>query len=95
MDRKRLLKQAEEHIFSTGLDDSAARLSLSNMKYGLAKIHWVQRELGLEPDATFVAAPDLTVTRNVNRWKSGIGYGGQTPGGEHQYRQDFHHWLAS
>lgn len=82
MDRIRLLKQAEEHIFSTGLDDSAARLGLSNMKYGLAKIHWVQRELGLQADATFVAAPDLTVTRNVNRWKSGIGYGGKLVWGD-------------
>ncbi len=82
MDRQKLLQQAEEHIFSTGLDDSAARLGLINMQYGLAKIHWVQRVLGLEPKATFVASPDLTVTRNVNRWQSGLGYGGKLAWGD-------------
>jgi hypothetical protein len=76
------LKRAEEHIFSTGLSDSGARLALANMRYGLAKIHYVQEELGLRPDATFVAAPDLTVTRDPARWRSGFGYGGAITWGD-------------
>lgn len=84
MDREELLQRAENHLFSTGLDDSAAWLGLINMKYGLAKIHWVQEMLGLEPDAVFIASPDLTVTRNVNRWKSGLGYGGKLVWGDGQ-----------
>lgn len=82
MDRQALLQRATEHIFSTGLDDSGARLGLANMKYGLAKIHLAQETLGLTPDATFIAAPDLTVTRNRNRWRSGFGYGGRITWGD-------------
>lgn len=84
MNRHELLRRATEHIFSTGLDDSGARLGLANMKYGLAKIHFAQEALGLTADATFIAGPDLTVTRNTNRWKSGFGYGGLVTWGDGQ-----------
>jgi len=84
MDRQELLQRAREHIFSTGLDDSGARLGLANMRYGLAKIHLAQEALGLAPDAIFVTAPDLTVTRNHNRWRSGFGYGGRLTWGDGQ-----------
>jgi len=84
MDRHALLRRAEEHIFSTGLDDSGARLGLANMRYGLAKIHLAQEALDLTPDATFVAAPDLSVTRNSSRWRSGFGYGGRITWGDGQ-----------
>ena len=84
MDRHALLQRAEEHIFSTSLDDSGARLGLANMRYGLAKIHLAQEALGLIPDATFVAAPDLSVTRNSGRWRSGFGYGGRITWGDGQ-----------
>jgi hypothetical protein len=84
MDKQTLLQRATEHIFSTGLDDSGARLGLSNMRYGLAKIHLAQEALGLAPDATFIAAPDLTITRNSNRWRSGFGYGGRLTWGDGQ-----------
>ena len=82
MDRQELLRRAEEHMFSTGLDDSGARLGLANMRYGLAKIQWVQEMTGLPPNGTFVAAPDLSVTRNKNRWRSGFGYGGKLTWGD-------------
>jgi hypothetical protein len=82
MDREATLHRAAEHIFSTGLDDSGARLGLANMKYGLAKIHLAQEVLGLSPNATFIAAPDLSVTRNSVRWQSGFGYGGRVTWGD-------------
>lgn len=47
------------------------------MAYGIAKIRWVQEQLGIIPDASFVSAPDATVTRNVERWRAGFGYGGR------------------
>jgi hypothetical protein len=47
------------------------------MAYGIAKIRHVQEQLGVEPDASFVSAPDATVTRNVDRWLAGFGYGGR------------------
>jgi hypothetical protein len=84
MDRQMLLQRATEHTFSTGLDDSGARLGLANMKHGLAKIHLAQEALGLVPDATFITAPDLTVTRNQTRWRSGFGYGGRLTWGDGQ-----------
>jgi hypothetical protein len=82
MDKEARLRRAEEHIFSTALPDSGSRLGLANMRYGLAKIHYVQEQLGLPPNATFVAAPDCTVTRNKSRWRSGFGYGGILTWGE-------------
>lgn len=84
MGKQTLLQRATEHIFSTGLDDSGARLGLANMKYGLAKIHLAQEAFGLAPDATFISAPDLTVTRNLSRWQSGFGYGGRLTWGDGQ-----------
>ena len=71
------LERAKKHIFSTGINDAASRLSQENMKYGLAKIHYVQEGLGMEPNATFITTPDETVTRNIGRWESGISYGGK------------------
>jgi hypothetical protein len=82
MVKEELLRRADDRIFSTGLNDSGARLGLANMRHGLAKIHWVQERLGLLPDGVFIAAPDLTVTRNRNRWRSGFGYGGKVTWGD-------------
>lgn len=72
-----LLERAADHIFSTGLRDGGTQLCRANMKYGLAKIQWVQEQLGLKPDATFISTPDMTITRNAARWHSGFGYGGK------------------
>ncbi len=83
MDTKvKLLTQAEEYIFSTGLRDGATQLCKANIKYGLAKIHWVQERLGLKPNATFISTPDMTISRNAARWESGFGYGGKISWGD-------------
>jgi len=80
--REEKLKRAKAHIFSTGVHDSASILCTENMKFGLAKLQHVQHELGLNPDATFIAAPDATVTRNSRRWQQGFGYGGKISWGD-------------
>ncbi len=80
--KEQLLNRAGEYIFSTGLLDGAAHLCKANMKYGLAKIHHVQKCLGLEPDATFISTPDMTISRNSARWRSGFGYGGKVSWGD-------------
>ncbi|MFX0054397.1 MAG: hypothetical protein ACFFAX_05395 [Promethearchaeota archaeon] len=82
LSREELLDRASSHVFSSGLMDSANALCVTNMKYGLAKIHHALFQLGMEPDATFVGAPDATVTRNVKRWNNGLGYGGKLAWGE-------------
>ena len=72
-----LLRRAEKHVFSTGLNDATSHLAKVNMKYGLAKMHIAQRAFGIRPDATFISSPDETVTRNVTRWEQGVSYGGK------------------
>lgn len=76
------LEAARAAIFSLGLTDSAARLGAANMVYGMAKINHVLDELGYPPDTTFIATPDLTITRNTARWASGFGYGGKLSWGD-------------
>ena len=82
MDKEEFLNEAEKHIFSMGLGDSGSKLCKANMKYGLAKIHYWQESLGITPKATFISTPDMTVTRNVNRWRAGFGYGGKISWGK-------------
>ena len=72
-----LLERAREHCFLAGVGDVGEQLCAANMPYGIAKIHEAQRQLGPPADATFVGAPDATVTRNVKRWTQGFGYGGR------------------
>ncbi len=84
-ERGELLKRAERRFFATGPRDCGQSLCVANMKYGLAKIHSLQQQLGLPADATFIGAPDMTVTRNVNRWNSGFGYGGKLTWGDGAY----------
>jgi len=80
--RQELLAQAEAHIFSTGLGDSGSKLCKSNMRYGLAKVHYWQQKMGFSPLATFIGSPDMTITRNKGRWMSGFGYGGKISWGK-------------
>lgn len=74
---ERALERAQEHCFMSGVGDVGEALCAANMAYGIAKIHHVQRELGLPPDASFIGATDATVTRNSARWGQGFGYGGR------------------
>ncbi|MBU2560786.1 MAG: hypothetical protein KKD17_00675 [Nanoarchaeota archaeon] len=81
-----LLNRAEKHMFSTGLNDGTSHICLANMKYGLAKMHYVQQKYGLAPDATFITTPDETVSRNASRWEQGIAYGGKISWGNGRER---------
>lgn len=76
MEKEKRLEQAWQHIFSLGLLDSGAKIGEKVMTYGLAKIHCLQEELGLKPNAFFLGSTDLTITRNVYRFNHGFGYGG-------------------
>lgn len=73
---EKLIQEAKTHIFSTGVEDSAHDLTELNCTYGIAKILIAQEELGFEKSMIFASTPDQTVTRNVDRWESGISYGG-------------------
>jgi len=76
-DRDRQFVEAADACFFTGVGDLAEELCKANVRYAIAKIRFVQAELGIEPDACFLGAPDATVTRNIPRWTAGFGYGGR------------------
>jgi hypothetical protein len=82
MKKEDLLKNARSHCFFIGLNDSGAELCKANTAYGMAGIHYVQEQLGLDPNATFISTPDMTITRNASRWRSGFGYGGKVSWGD-------------
>jgi hypothetical protein len=77
VNREQLLQNAKRHCFFIGVNDSGAALCKSNSVYGIAAIHYIQSQLKVRPSATFISTPDVTITRNENRWKSGFGYGGK------------------
>ena len=77
LQRSELLNRAESFIFSMGINDGASKLCKANMKYGLAMFHLIQEKYGFDPKATFISSPDETISRNVFRWNSGLGYGGK------------------
>ncbi len=49
----------------------ASALAYENMRYGLGKIMYALDDY----DVSCVFGPDATITRNVERWESGFGYG--------------------
>jgi len=77
MNKEERLQIAKKHCFFIGLNDSGAELCKANIVYGIAGIHYIQNQLGLSPNATFISTSDMTITRNTNRWGSGFGYGGK------------------
>lgn len=80
--KEEILSRAKKFIFSLGTNDGASSLCKWNFQYGLAKIHYVQEQLGMPPKATFISSPDETISRNANRWRSGYGYGGKLTWGD-------------
>jgi len=77
LSKSELLHRAENFIFSTGLNDGASKLCRANIKYGIAQFQLIQEKHGFEPKATFISSPDETISRNLARWNSGLGYGGR------------------
>ncbi len=77
LSKSELLSRAEDFIFSTGINDAAARLCRENVKYGISQFQLIQEKYGFEPKTTFISSPDETISRNIFRWNSGLGYGGR------------------
>ncbi|MHC4596136.1 MAG: hypothetical protein ACYS19_14505 [Planctomycetota bacterium] len=63
MKTEEMLRNAKNHCFFVGLNDSGAELCRANSLYGIAGIHYVQNQLGMTPNATFISTPDMTITR--------------------------------
>jgi len=80
-EKAEMLQNAKRHCFFVGLNDSGAELCRANAVYGIAGIHYIQNQLGLKPNATFITTADMTITRNTSRWQSGFGYGGKVSWG--------------
>jgi len=77
-----LLKKAKDYCFFIGVNDSGAELCKANSVYGIAGIHYLQDKLGITSNATFISTPDMTITRNTARCRSGFGYVGKISCGE-------------
>ena len=77
VEKQKMLDNAKKYIFSMGVGDIGSELCKANIRYGLSKLHWLQKELGMEPNASFISGPDETISRNRVRWQSGFGYGGK------------------
>lgn len=71
LDKKALIDASTKRIFSFGPRDLASALAYENMRYGLGKIMYALDDY----DVSCVFGPDATITRNVERWESGFGYG--------------------
>ncbi len=71
LDKKALIDASTKRIFSFGPRDLASALAYENMRYGLGKIMYALDDYGV----SCVFGPDATITRNVERWESGFGYG--------------------
>ena len=71
LDKKALIDASTRRIFSFGPRDLASALAYENMRYGLGKIMYALDDYGV----SCVFGPDATITRNVERWESGFGYG--------------------
>ena len=82
IDKLEMLEKAESHIYSTGPNDAATKLCYENMKFGLAKIRYIRKQLGMTERGDFIATPDMTITRNKTRWENGFGYGGLVTWGD-------------
>lgn len=77
MKNQELIERAKYYIITTAaVPDCATQLAEINLRYGLAKIHYVQESLGYSPDASFIASPDMTTLRYPLKWKWGLGAGG-------------------
>jgi hypothetical protein len=87
--RAELLQRARKFYFSLGIGDGASSLCQENFCYGLAKIHYAQEKLGMDPTATFISTPDETISHNKVRWQSGYGYGGKIVWGDGKDRLIF------
>lgn len=66
-----LLNFAEKRIFSLGPRDIASVLAYENMRYGIGKMICALNDGSVH----CVLGPDATITRNIDRWMSGFGYG--------------------
>ena len=82
LNKSEILKIAKRFYFSMGVDDCSSFLCRRNMYYGLAKILWAQENIGMDTNATFVASPDESITKNSTRWNNSIGYGGKLSWGD-------------
>ena len=81
-ERNELLERARNHCFFFDVGDTASLLCRLNMPYGIAKLLYLQRTLGLPEDACFISTTDSTITRNIQRWQAGFGYGGRIDWGK-------------
>jgi hypothetical protein len=72
-----MLSRADEHLIDWAAPDLAGRASVQLARYALARIHHLEEQLGVEPSATCIVAPDSSPSRNPQRLAGGYSTGGE------------------
>lgn len=76
MQADKILRQAQNNIYSFGSGDASEVVSTLNVRYGLGKIIYALNSRGVDTQRTIcVFSPDGGITRNKERWQSGFSYG--------------------
>lgn len=82
---KRRMRDAERHLFSLGVGDAAEEVGRVNVTLFLAKIHFIQEQLGNRPYAMFIGAPDFTFQTSPYKFHEAVPEGGKIIWGDGTY----------
>jgi hypothetical protein len=77
--------EAEKHLFSLGLSDVAEEMGRINATLFLAKLHYIQEQLGYSRYAIFVGTPDFTFQTSSYKFRDAVPEGGKIVWGDGTY----------
>jgi hypothetical protein len=77
--------EAEKHLFSLGLCDAAEEMGRVNAALFLAKLHYIQEQLGYNRYAMFIGAPDFTFQTSSYKFRDAVPEGGKVVWGDGTY----------
>ena len=77
--------EAEKHLFSLGLSDAAEEMGRVNATLFLAKLHYIQEQLGYSRYAMFIGTPDFTFQTSSNKFRDAVPEGGKIVWGDGGY----------
>lgn len=79
------IAEAERHIFSLGLGDAAEEVGRVNAALFLAKLHYLQEQLGYDRHAMFIGTPDFTFQTSPYKFRDAVPEGGKLIWGDGGY----------
>ena len=79
------VKCAERYLFSLGVGDVAEEVGGVNATLFLAKIHYIQEQLGCERHAMVIGAPDFTFQTSAQKFRNAVPEGAKIIWGDDKY----------